>query len=157
MDAGKETSEPDGDADLAADKSGIAPAIAFRLDPASGVPAYLQLVHQAEHGLRLGYLRPGDQLPRVRDAAASLGVNPNTVLKAYKELKAKGLAAGRPGQGTFIEATLSEVTLPGLSGLRRTLLSWLASAAEAGLDKQGIMALFTTVLRDSREHCSGGP
>src|ERR1700736_5052630 len=89
--------------------------IAFRLDPASGVPTYLQLVQQVEHALRLGYLEPGDQLPRVRDAVASLAVNPNTVLKAYRELETKGLTTGRPEQGTFIRATLSQVTLRDLT------------------------------------------
>src|SRR5579859_4097703 len=86
--------------------------IEFRLDDASGVPTYLQLVHQVEHALRLGYLTLGDQLPKVRDVVASLAINPNTVLKAYKELETKGLTAGRPGQGTFIQATLSQAALP---------------------------------------------
>jgi GntR family transcriptional regulator len=122
--------------------------IEFRLDPSSGVPTYLQLVQQVEHALRLGYLKPGDQLPKVRDVVAALTINPNTVLKAYKELEVKGLAAGRPGQGTFVEATLSQVTLPELSGLRRSMLSWLADANEAGLDEDGVVALFTSVLRD---------
>jgi len=122
--------------------------IEFRLDPSSGVPTYLQLVHQVEHALRLGYLKPGDQLPKVRDVVAALTINPNTVLKAYKELEVKGLAAGRPGQGTFVRATLSQVTLPELSGLRRSMLSWLADADEAGLDEDGVVALFTSVLRD---------
>src|ERR1700691_3043727 len=122
--------------------------IEFRLDPASGVPTYLQLVQQVEHALRLGYLKPGDQLPKVRDVVAALTINPNTVLKAYRELEHKGLAAGRPGQGTFIQATLEQVTLPELAGLRRTLLGWLASADEAGLDEDGIVALFTSGLRD---------
>ncbi len=101
---------------------GPASPIEFRLDPASGVPTYLQLVHQVEHALRLGYLKPGDQLPKVRDVVASLAINPNTVLKAYKELETKGLTAGRPGQGTFIQATLSQVALPELTALRRSLL-----------------------------------
>jgi GntR family transcriptional regulator len=49
----------------------------FRLDPGSGVPTYLQLVQQVEHALRLGYLKPGDQLPKVRDVVAALTMNPN--------------------------------------------------------------------------------
>jgi len=122
--------------------------IEFRLDPSSGVPTYLQLVQQVEHALRLGYLKPGDQLPKVRDVVAALTINPNTVLKAYKELEVKGLAAGRPGQGTFVQATLSQVTLPELGGLRRSMLGWLATAEEAGLDEDGIVALFTSALRD---------
>src|ERR1700735_199261 len=123
-------------------------AIEFRLDPDSGVPTYLQLVQQVEHALRLGYLKPGDQLPKVRDVVAALTINPNTVLKAYKELETKGLAAGRPGQGTFVKATLSQITLPELGGLRRSMLGWLPEANETGLDEDGIVALFTSVLRD---------
>ena len=85
--------------------------IEFRLDPNSGVPTYLQLVQQVERALRLGYLVEGDQLPKVREVVASLAINPNTVLKAYRELEHKGLAGGRPGQGTFIEGTLDVAPL----------------------------------------------
>jgi GntR family transcriptional regulator len=122
--------------------------IEFRLDAASGVPTYLQLVQQVEHALRLGYLKHGDQLPKVRDVVAALAINPNTVLKAYKELETKGLAAGRPGQGTFVQATLSQVALSELTELRRPLLDWLTAADKTGLDEDGIVALFTNVLRD---------
>ena len=129
--------------------------IEFRLDPASGVPTYLQLVHQVEHALRLGYLKPGDQLPKVRDVVASLAINPNTVLKAYKELEVKGLVAGRPGQGTFVRATLGQVALPELAGLHKSLLGWLTTAEAAGLDEDGIVALFTSALRDFHERRRG--
>jgi len=129
--------------------------IEFRLDAASGVPTYLQLVHQVEHALRLGYLTLGDQLPKVRDVVAALAINPNTVLKAYKELENKGLTAGRPGQGTFIQATLNQVALPELAGLRKALLGWLTAADGAGLDEDGIVALFTSALRDFHERRSG--
>ena len=129
--------------------------IEFRLDPVSGVPTYLQLVHQVEHALRLGYLKPGDQLPKVRDVVASLAINPNTVSKAYRELETKGLIVGRPGQGTFILATLGQVALPELTGLRRSLHAWLAEADTAGLDESGIVALFASELRDFYERRSG--
>jgi GntR family transcriptional regulator len=129
--------------------------IEFRLDPASGVPTYLQLVHQVEHALRLGYLTLGDQLPKVRDVVASLAINPNTVLKAYKELETKGLTAGRPGQGTFIQATLGQVALPELAGLHKSLLGWLTTADAAGLDEDGIVALFASALRDFYKRRSG--
>ncbi len=128
--------------------------IEFRLDAASGVPTYLQLVHQVEHALRLGYLRLGDQLPKVRDVVALLAINPNTVLKAYKELETKGLTVGRPGQGTFIRATLGQVALPELAGLHRSLLGWLTTAEGAGLDEDGIVALFSSALRDFYERRS---
>jgi GntR family transcriptional regulator len=129
--------------------------IEFRLDAASGVPTYLQLVHQVEHALRLGYLTLGDQLPKVRDVVASLAINPNTVLKAYKELETKGLTTGRPGQGTFIRATLGQVALPELAGLHKSLLGWLTTADAAGLDEDGIVALFTSALRDFYKRRSG--
>jgi GntR family transcriptional regulator len=144
----KDVSE--GDASAASER-GSASLIEFRLDPVSGVPTHLQLVHQVEHAMRLGYLKPGDQLPKVRDAVASLAINPNTVLKAYRELEIKGLATGRPGQGTFIKATLSQATLPDLTRLRRSLLAWLDTAQGAGLDEDGMVALFTSVLRDVRD------
>ena len=121
------------------------------------MPTYLQLVQQVEHALRLGYLKPGDQLPKVRDVVASLAINPNTVLKAYKELETKGLTVGRPGQGTFIQATLSQVALPELTGLRKALLGWLSAAEAAGLDEDGMVALFTSALRDFHERRAGNP
>lgn len=129
--------------------------IEFRLDLGSGVPTYLQLVQQVEHALRLGYLVPGDQLPKVRDVVTELAINPNTVLKAYKELETKGLAVGRPGQGTFVQATLKQVMLPDLTDLRRSLVSWVAAADAAGLDEDAIGALVANVLRDFREHRTG--
>jgi GntR family transcriptional regulator len=142
------------DSDGARTGGSVSP-IEFRLDAGSGVPTYLQLVQQVEHALRLGYLKPGDQLPKVRDVVAALAINPNTVLKAYRELDTKGLTAGRPGQGTFVQATLSQVALPELTGLRKTLLGWLGSAGAAGLDEDGIVALFTSVLRDFYQRRDG--
>jgi GntR family transcriptional regulator len=139
----------------ASGRDGAVSPIKFRLDPVSGVPTYLQLVHQVEHALRLGYLTPGDQLPKVRDVVAALAINPNTVLKAYKELEVKGLTVGRPGEGTFIRATLSQIALPELTVLRRSLLGWLVAADRAGLDEDGLVALFTSALRDFYERRSG--
>ena len=130
-------------------------SMVFRLDPRSGVPTYLQLVHQVEHALRLGYLIQGDQLPRVKDVVGSLSINPNTVLKAYRELEHRGLAAGRPGQGTFVERALPKVGLGEQRELRRGLLDWLRTATEAGLDQDGIVALFTAALHDHQAGESG--
>jgi len=127
---------------------GTAAAIVFRLDHASGVPTYLQLVQQVEHALRLGYLSQGDRLPTVKEVVSSLAINPNTVLKAYRELEHRGLAAGRPGQGTFVQGTPGTVGLPELTALRKTLVTWLRSADAAGLDEAGMVALFSSALRD---------
>jgi GntR family transcriptional regulator len=147
--AGEEPSSVGGPRSGGPARAGGSP-IEFRLDHSSGVPTYLQLVQQVEHALRLGYLTPGDQLPKVRDVVASLAINPNTVLKAYRELEHKGLATGRPGLGTFIQGTLAQATLPELAGLRRSLLRWLAGADAAGLDEDGVVALFASVMRDRR-------
>src|SRR4051812_24812487 len=125
-------------------------AIAYRLDAGSGVPTYLQIVRQVEDAVRLGYLVAGDQLPKVKDVVTSLAINPNTVLKAYRELEHKGLAIGRPGQGTFVQGSVTAAPLRDLQGLRRKLHRWLADAADAGLDEDSIQALFSTALRDAQ-------
>jgi GntR family transcriptional regulator len=126
-------------------------SVVFRLDSRSGVPTYLQLVQQVENAIRLGYLRRGDQLPRIKDVVASLSINPNTVLKAYRELEQKSLIGARPGLGTFVEAEPTTVGLAELTTLRRNLVTgWLREAAAIGLDEDGIVALFTSALGDFR-------
>src|ERR1700735_5723655 len=103
--------------------------ITFRLDPGSGRRTYLQLAQQVEQARQLGYLARGDQLPRVKDVVGSLAINPNTVLKAYRELEHRGIASGRPGQGTFVEAAPETVGLPQLNELRKQLVAgWLSHA-----------------------------
>src|SRR4051794_13522911 len=109
--------------------------VLFRIDPGSGVPPYQQLVQQVRQALRLGWLGVGDQLPTVRDAVTQLAINPNTVLKAYRELEYEGLIAGRPGQGTFVSASLVTPSLVHHAALRSDLERWLKGAFEAGLDE----------------------
>lgn len=122
--------------------------IEFRVETGSGVPPYRQLVHQVEHGLRLGLLQVGDRLPTVKDVAKRLVINPNTVLKAYRELEHKGLVKGRPGQGTFIEQGLTGLPAEQQAELRADLEKWVASAYQAGMDSDGIAAMVATVLHD---------
>src|SRR6185437_12907265 len=105
----------------------------FRLDGSSGVPPYLQLVHQVRQSLLLGYLREGDRLPTMKEVAGDLAINPNTVVKAYRQLEHEGLAAGRPGQGTFITGTLEPPSVRASETLRRSLERWFRDAAQAGL------------------------
>jgi DNA-binding transcriptional regulator YhcF (GntR family) len=121
--------------------------IEFHLDGYSKVATYLQLVQQVKHSLRLGLLEPGDQLPRVREVAESLAINPNTVLKAYRQLEAEGLAAGRPGVGTFVKRSLAGPSLVNQAKLRHELVSWLGRARTAGLDQEEIVALVETTLQ----------
>jgi GntR family transcriptional regulator len=124
--------------------------IEFRVEVGSGVPPYRQLVDQVEHALRLGHLRVGDRLPTVKEVAKRLVINPNTVLKAYRELEHKGLAKGRPGLGTFIERGLDGLPAEQQAELRADLEKWLATAYQAGMDSAGIAALVATVLHEFR-------
>ena len=125
--------------------------IEFSLDARSGVSPYLQVVHQVRRALRLGLLDEGDQLPTVKDVVASLAINPNTVLKAYRELERDGLVAARPGVGTFVTRTLADSSLAAHEPLRRDLGRWLGKARSAGLDDESIEALFMSTFRAMNE------
>jgi GntR family transcriptional regulator len=120
----------------------------FRLDGSTGVPPYLQLVHQVRQSLLLGYLRAGDQLPTVKEVAVDLAINPNTVVKAYRQLEHEGLVAGRPGQGTFITGTLASPSAAASRALRVSLEQWFRDAAEAGLSDEAVTALIAAVRHD---------
>jgi DNA-binding transcriptional regulator YhcF (GntR family) len=124
--------------------------IEFHLDGRSGVSPYLQLVQQVRHSMRLGLLSEGDQLPTVKEVVAHLAINPNTVLKAYRELERDGLVAPRPGVGTFVTRTLTtNDSLAAYGPLRKDLSRWLAKARLAGLDDESIEALFMTTFRSA--------
>ena len=125
--------------------------IEFHLDERSGLAPYQQLVRQARQALRLGLLREGDQLPTVKEVVGALAINPNTVLKAYRELERGGLVKPRPGVGTFVTATLPDTSFAAHGPLRADLRRWLAKARRAGLDEESIEALFATTFRDSAQ------
>jgi GntR family transcriptional regulator len=125
--------------------------IDFHLDVRSGVSPYRQIVDQVRRALRLGLLVEGDQLPTVKEVVGQLAINPNTVLKAYKELEHAGLVAPRPGVGTFVTATLDGGPLAAHAPLRRELVRWLAKARRAGLDDESIEALFHDSFRSAAE------
>jgi GntR family transcriptional regulator len=127
------------------------PVIEFHLDARSGVSPYRQIVDQVRRALRLGLLDEGDQLPTVKEAVGQLAINPNTVLKAYKELEHSGLVSPRPGVGTFVTGTLRDGSLAAHAPLRRDLIRWLAKARRAGLDEESIEALFRDAFRASAE------
>ena len=125
--------------------------IEFHLDGRSRVSTYMQLVQQVRQALRVGMLEPGDQLPRVREVAESLAINPNTVLKAYRELEHDGLVAARAGVGTFVTRTMTDATFAAHGPLRQDLRRWLAKARRAGLDDESIEALFATTFRSAAQ------
>ena len=82
--------------------SKISKPFQFRLDLQSGVPAYRQIMDQVTGGIAAGALAAGDQLPTVRQLAVDLSINPNTVIRAYRELEIRGLLDTQQGTGTFI-------------------------------------------------------
>jgi DNA-binding transcriptional regulator YhcF (GntR family) len=121
--------------------------IDFHLDTRSGVPTYLQLVQQVKQALRLGILQPGDQLPTVKEVVGSLAINPNTVLKAYRELDLGGFVEGRRGQGTFVSSDLPPLRPDDVKALRSSLRRWIERARAAGLDDENMAALFADTVR----------
>jgi GntR family transcriptional regulator len=127
----------------------------FQLDGSSGVPPYLQLVHQVRQSLLLGYLRAGDRLPTVKELAEDLAINPNTVVKAYRQLEHEGLTGGRPGQGTFIIATLAPPPAGASEALRSSLADWFRAAEAAGLSEEAVTALIAVVRHDLRKERIG--
>jgi GntR family transcriptional regulator len=121
--------------------------IEFHLDPTSGVPAYLQIVQQVRQAISLGILRPGDQLPTIKEVVASLAINPNTVMKAYRELDLAGAVDARRGQGTFVAPTVGASPVHDYAPLRAELVDWLSRSRTAGLDDDAIRALVASTLR----------
>lgn len=122
--------------------------VVFRLDPTTGLPTYRQLIQQVHRALRLGVLRQGDQLPTAREVVAALAINPNTVLRAYRDLEHEGLVQSRPGQGTFIVGMPPGPALVNHHLLRRALQRWVRDARSAGLDDDAIETLVDVTLRD---------
>ena len=124
--------------------------IHFHLDTRTGVPTYLQLVQQVRQAVRLGILAPGDRLPTVKEVVESLAINPNTVLKAYRELDHEGLVEAQRGVGTFISSTQPPHPPADTKDLRAGLQRWVERARSAGLDEEGIEALVADVLHPAR-------
>jgi GntR family transcriptional regulator len=122
--------------------------IEFDLDERSGVATYLQLVQQVHDALRLGLLEPGERLPTAAQVVARLAINPNTVLKAYRDLEREGLVRGRPGQGTFVVASLPGSDHVVNARFLGSITKWLASARAAGLGPDDIEAIYRTAFRN---------
>ncbi|MFI1166052.1 GntR family transcriptional regulator [Streptomyces sp. NPDC020801] len=117
----------------------------YRIDRHSGVATYVQIVQQTKQALRLGLLEPGDKLPTAREVVEATAINPNTVLKAYRELEREGLVEARRGLGTFVRRSLGTAPADD-SPLRAELDGWAERASRAGLDRDDVAALFTAVL-----------
>ncbi len=129
--------------------------IAFRIDTKSGVPPYMQIVQQVGHALRVGLLDVGDQLPTVKEVVASVAINPNTVLKAYRELERAGFVEGRPGVGTFVTRRPPGPPAGAHIALARSLARWVDKARAAGLDDESIEGLVRSTLYSDRDAGEG--
>ncbi|MFY1649804.1 GntR family transcriptional regulator [Solwaraspora sp. WMMB762] len=123
--------------------------IEFRLDRRSGVTPYLQLVQQVRQAVRLGWLQEGDRLPTAREVVAALGINQNTVHKAYRELERDGVVQSRPGVGTFVLASLSARRAARDPAIRTQLAAWVATARAAGLDDDDLRAVLAAELAEN--------
>jgi GntR family transcriptional regulator len=125
--------------------------ISFRVDGRSVAPPYLQIVQQVRQALRMGLLDVGDRLPGVREVVAATAVNPNTVLKAYRDLEHEGLVEARPGYGTFVLKRPPGPPPGTHARLGRSLARWVREAREAGLDDESIESLLRVTLRAAAE------
>jgi GntR family transcriptional regulator len=125
--------------------------VSFRVDSRSVTPPYLQIVQQVRQALRMGLLEAGDRLPAVREVVAATAVNPNTVLKAYRDLEREGLIEARPGHGTFVLKRPPGPPPGTVSRLGRGLARWVGQAREAGLDDESIESLLRVTLQATAE------
>ena len=117
----------------------------FRLNASSGIPLYVQLMEQVKHAVETGALREGDQLPTIRKLAEDLVMNPNTVVRAYRELEHEGILELKHGSGAFIRAPLE-----GRASLIRKAQAVMESAVERlmllGLTEEEIRRVFENEL-----------
>ncbi len=88
----------------------MSPKLHLQIDERSGVPVYRQMMDQFKYYVAGGTLRPGDQIPSIRELAAALSVNPTTVVKAYTELEREGVIEKRHGKGAFVSAQAPALT-----------------------------------------------
>jgi GntR family transcriptional regulator len=125
--------------------------IRFRVDGRSVAPPYLQIVQQVRQALRMGVLEVGDQLPSVREVVAATAINPNTVLKAYRDLEREGLVAAAAGRGTCVTKRPDGPPSGTLARLGRSLARWVHEARAAGLDDESIESLLRATLHAAAE------
>jgi GntR family transcriptional regulator len=135
--------------------------IVFRIDGGSDVPIYRQLVQQVRRDVMLGRLRPGDQLPSVKEVVDALSVNPNTVVKAFSELEHQGMIVRRQGVGTFVAAAPPLAALAAAPKLLGPLARWVERARRDGLSAEQIRLLVEAALdepaaREDDRHAVGG-
>lgn len=114
----------------------------LKIDPRSSIPIYSQIIDQLKMQTASGRLRQGDRVPTVRELAAQLRVNPNTVAKAYRDLEREGILEGRPGQGSFVSCKDSSLS-------RQAKLQILSRAMEPPLVQAYHLQLEREIVRET--------
>jgi GntR family transcriptional regulator len=132
--------------------------VLFNLDPHSGVPVFRQLMEQVRLHVASGRLRPGAELPSIRQLAVPLGVNPMTISKAYNLLERDGVLERRPGRPLVVAARAADrLQADRIAALRRALAPAVALAREMGLENDGVVALVRRMLSEAADVGDGGP
>lgn len=127
----------------------------FRLNHSSGIPLYLQLMEQVKHAVETGALRDGDQLPTIRKLAEDLLMNPNTVVRAYRELEHEGVLELKHGSGAFIKESAAGRTL--LIGKAQTILqSTVERLMSLGLTEEELRRVFENELAQAEQRLGRG-
>lgn len=121
------------------------------LDSNSGTPFYLQIKEQMRLAIATGAIRAGEQLPTVRDLAAQLVINPNTIARVYRELQAEGLLVSRQGSGTYVAEQALEIVDQGTGDLvRQRMRGVIALGLSVGLTLEHLAALFAENIEEAR-------
>jgi GntR family transcriptional regulator len=124
----------------------------FRLDPHSGVPVYRQIIDQVIGGMAAGVLTSGDQLPTVRQLAVDLSINPNTVIRAYRELEIRGVLETQQGTGTFIShKKIEHDDAERQRGLNQLVGEFVARAGSAGFTTDDLLEALHEFQSDVRK------
>ena len=123
----------------------------MKIDPASGIPIYLQIMQEIKLAAASGRLRPGDRLPSVRELALELRINPNTVAKACALLRDEGIIDSRAGDGNYLSGALAECRRAGEEMIRGELRKLLAAADGAGVSRARLRQLLEESLNQQEE------
>lgn len=117
-------------------------------DPASGLPVYLQLVDQVRRAVAIGVIKPGEQLPSVKQIASDLVVNPATVSRALRELEHLGIVQSLPGRGAFVraDAVTSASKTAARDVVRASIDTAIREARSLGVDEDDLCELFRRAL-----------
>ena len=125
---------------------------AFRLDMQSGVPLYRQLIDQVQAAIAGGLLSPGDQLPTVRQVAVDLEINPNTVMRAYREMEIRGIVDTQQGTGTFVaQQTIDRDAVEHSRGLEQLVEEFAARAGAGGFNLEELMTALSDRLAEGKQ------